>query len=187
MTDAAATGRVDALQALQARVERLEAIEAIRALKARYTALADAKYTPDYARQPEAVMREVALQQASCFTLDAVWAGGAGFGSDLVGRERLHEWFQHSPWRFALHYYTSESISVEGGFAQASWRLWQMALREDDGQAVLLSAVTEESYRREADEGWLISHMRFTQLHMFEPSRRAMPFGRDFAALDAQR
>jgi hypothetical protein len=176
------------LHSLEARVARLEAIDAIRSLKARYAALADAKYTRDYQRQPEHVMREIALRQAECFTERAVWRGGAGFGNDLVGRERLYDWFQRSPWRFAMHYYVSETLDVTDALhATGSWRLWQLALRDDDAHAVLLGAVTEEQYERTPSGEWLISEMRFTQLHMMEPDDRMLPLASDFASLTALR
>ena len=180
--------RHSTMQSLEARVARLEAIDAIRSLKARYAALADAKYTCDYQRQPEHVMREIALQQSGCFTERAVWVGGAGFGNDLTGRDRLYEWFQRSPWRFAMHYYVSEALEVTDAFnAAGSWRLWQLALRDDDAHAVLLGAVTEEKYERASSGQWLISEMRFTQLHMMEPDDRMLPLASDFASLTALR
>lgn len=173
---------------LEARVARLEAVDAIRSLKARYGALADAKYTSDYQRQPPHVMREIALQQAACFTERAVWIGGAGFGNDLTGRAALGEWFQRSPWRFAMHYYVSEELEVIGATrATGTWRLWQLALRDDDAHAVLLGAVTNEKYERTPTGTWLISEMRFTQLHMMEPDDRMMPLASDFASLTALR
>jgi len=178
---------------LEARLAHLEAIEAIRDLKTHYAALADAKYTVDYQRQAPLVMDELAKRQAQCFTADAVWAGGSGFGEDLVGFEALHAWFQRSPWRFAMHYYTSETIQVasDGHVASATWRLFQIALRDDDAHAVLLGAATHERYRRElAEDGserWLISHMRFEQLQMLELGTGALPLAPDFAGLDRKR
>ncbi|MFM0120684.1 nuclear transport factor 2 family protein [Paraburkholderia sp. RL18-101-BIB-B] len=182
------TERNSPIQSLEARVARLEAIDAIRSLKARYAALADQKYTSDYQRQPQPVMHEIALQQAMCFTERAVWTGGAGFGNDLVGRAALCEWFQRSPWRFAMHYYVSEALEVtEAMHATGNWRLWQLALRDDDARAVLLGAVTEEKYERTPSGTWLISEMRFTQLHMMEPDDRMSPLASDFASLTALR
>jgi hypothetical protein len=176
------------MQALEGRVARLEAIDAIRALKARYAALADAKYTRDYRRQPDDIMRSIARQQAACFTEDAVWRGGAGFGDDLVGRERLGEWFERSPWRFAMHYYVSETLHIhDADHARGTWRLWQLALRDDDARAVMLGAVTEEKYQRTEAGVWLISEMRFAQLHMMEPGTPALPLASDFASLTALR
>lgn len=173
---------------LEARVARLEAVDAIRALKARYAALADAKYTADYQRQPEGVMREIARQQAECFTETAVWVGGSGFGDNLVGREKLADWFQRSPWLFAMHYYVSETLTfVDTCNAVGTWRLWQLALRDDDARAVMLGAVTEEKYVREASGDWLVREMRFTQLHMMEPGALAFPLASDFASLNAKR
>ncbi|CAG9187576.1 nuclear transport factor 2 family protein [Cupriavidus pinatubonensis] len=151
---------------IEDRLHRLEAIDAIRALKARYAMLADAKYTPDYQRVGDKEMQDLASQQASCFTEDAVWKGSNGFGGDLRGREELSNWFMSSPWNFAIHYYVSPEIRVDDGHATATWRLWQLALRRDCDDAVVLAAVTDEGYRLEGDGGWLCSSMEFKQIHM---------------------
>jgi len=151
---------------LEERLAQVEAVQAIQALKARYAALADEKYTASRERASDERMREVALLQAACFTEDAVWDGGADFGDRLVGRARLAEWFARSPWAFALHYYGSPELQVQGGTASGRWRLWQIALRAGDRQAVLLAATTEEAYARQPDGRWLHSRMRFTQVHL---------------------
>lgn len=151
---------------LAQRLDAVEAVQAIQALKAYYGGLADQKYTPDHQRQPEARMREVARLQAECFTPDAVWEGGAGFGERLVGRAQLRDWFNRSPWCFALHYYGSPEIAVRGDTASARWRLWQIAMRLESRETVLLAAITSESYARQEDGRWLHSHMRFEQIHM---------------------
>ncbi|MES2509768.1 MAG: nuclear transport factor 2 family protein [Pseudomonadota bacterium] len=164
------------------RLEALEAMESIRLLKARYAGLADDKYTKDYKRQPEARMIELAQLQAACFTEDAVWAGGSAFGADLVGRAQLAEWFGRSPWCFAMHYYGSPEISVKGDEAAGTWRLWQMALRADTHEALLLSAVTSEQYRRQPDGNWLHSRMLFEQVHMLPIAAGAFPLRSTFAA-----
>jgi hypothetical protein len=174
--------------ALEQRVARLEAIDAIRALKARYAALADQKYTRNRTRQPDSVMHEVARQQAECFTADAIWQGGEGFGSDLTGRAAIEQWFRRSPWRFALHFYTAERIDViDADHAEATWRLWQIAVRDDSERGVLLAAITAEHYARGEDGAWRISRMRFEQLHMVETGAQPLPFAADFAGLDAIR
>jgi|GEM_PF-603193 len=181
------------LASLAARMARLEAIEAIRALKAHYGALADAKYTDDYRKIEAGELVEIARQQAECFTDDAIWAGGAGFGGDLVGREAIARWFLASPWRFAMHYYVSESLQVDAGHgaAEARWRLMQVALREGEGAqagAVWLGAVTTERYRRDAASGlWLISYMKFDTLQMMALADDPLPIARNFADLDALR
>jgi hypothetical protein len=151
---------------LEERIAILEATEAIRQLKARYSGLADQKYTPNYQRQPAARMQKIARAQAACFTEDAVWEGGAEFGASLVGREALGEWFNRSPWCFALHYYGSPEISVHGRTASATWRLWQIALRDENKRAVLLAAITSEDYTQQDDGNWLCSRMRFEQTQM---------------------
>ncbi|HSV84540.1 MAG TPA: nuclear transport factor 2 family protein [Ramlibacter sp.] len=157
---------MNASTTLEQRLAQVEAVQAIHALKARYAALADQKYTVARERVDEQRMREVARLQAECFTDDAVWDGGSDFGDRLVGRARLTEWFTRSPWCFALHYYGSPELAVSGDTATGRWRLWQLALRGGDRQAVLLAAVTEEAYARQADGRWLHSRMRFSQIHL---------------------
>src|SRR5690606_26122149 len=127
---------------LLTRLARLEGVEAIRALKARYGALADAKYTSHYQRLDGEALKQVANEQALCFTEDVVWTGGDGFGGDICGRPQLAQWFMRSPWCFAMHYYTSAHIEVNADQAAAAWRLWQLALREDNGEAIILGAST---------------------------------------------
>lgn len=160
------TSAASSMSTLLQRIEALEAAEAIRGLKARYAALADQKYTADYRRVDADEMRRIAQLQAECFTPDAVWHGGGDFGGALNGREALAQWFNRSPWCFAVHYYDSPQIQVEGAVASAQWRLWQLALREDNHEAVLLAAATSETYARGEDGRWLHSSMRFEQLHM---------------------
>jgi hypothetical protein len=174
------------LQALTARITRLEAIEAIVALKARYAALADAKYTPDYQRQPDDIMASVAWQQALCFTEDARWGGGE-FGGTLQGRERLHQLFQQSPWRFATHVYASPVIHVAGLQASATWQLWQLALRDDNAEAVFLFGTTQETYRCDADGVWLVDSMSFDQVHLLPASASPNPLAHRLSDLDARK
>jgi hypothetical protein len=168
------------------RLARLEAAEAIRALKARYAALADAKYRPDYSRLDDDTMCVVAREQALCFTDDAIWEGGQGFGELLVGRVQLHDWFRRSPWCFAAHYYGSPQLEIDGNRAQGIWRLWQLALRDDNREAVLLAATTHEDYRREADGEWRCSRVRFDGIHMASLGQGPMPLVATLAALDAR-
>lgn len=171
------------IASLEQRLDHLEAVEAIRTLKARYAALADAKYSSDYQRQSVDVMRTLAWQQALCFTEHALWEAGEGFGANRVGRDALYQWFQNSPWCFAVHYYGSPVITVAGNTAHATWRLWQIAMAQDTREAVLLAAVTDESYERQSDNSWLISRMRFEQLHMLPVGAGPAPLSATLAAL----
>jgi len=151
--------------ALEDRLARLEAIAAIDALKARYTALADAKYTPEHRRVPPEEWARVAQLQADCFTEDAIWIAEAAFGGSRTGRPALADWFTRSPWRFALHFYLAPAFSEIGPHsARASWRLWQLAIPETATTPVLLAGITHEAYRRDAS-GWRIAEMRFAELH----------------------
>jgi len=170
---------------LEERIAALEAIEAIRALKARYAALADQKYTPAYRRVEDAEMRRIARLQAECFTEDAVWHGGSEFGASLVGRDALTQWFNRSPWCFAVHYYGSPQITVTGATAHGQWRLWQIALRDDTHDAVLLAAVTSETYARGNNGQWLHASMRFEQVHMLPVGDAPYPLRSSFTAAQA--
>lgn len=167
------------------RVLRLEAIGAIHSLKAHYSALADAKYTSTYQRQPAERMRELAQQQAACFTEQAVWFGGE-FGGDRTGRQVLAQWFERSPWCWAAHYYLSPQITIADDLthASAAWQLWQLALREGNGEAVFLTATTHETYIHGDDQGWLIDSMRFTGVHVMPANAGFMPLHPDLASLD---
>ncbi|WP_034300468.1 nuclear transport factor 2 family protein [Herbaspirillum sp. RV1423] len=169
---------------MEQRLAALEAAEAIRQLKARYASLADQKYTASYQRQPAVRMHKIARAQAACFTEDAVWEGGAEFGSSLVGREALAEWFNRSPWCYALHYYGSPEITVDGDSASAHWRLWQVALREETKQAVLLGALTYEEYARQQDGNWLCSRMRFDQTQMLPMAGGPFPLVTSFEQIN---
>lgn len=171
----------DSAVTLEQRLEVLESKEAIRAMKARYASLADQKYTKDYRRQPEQRMLEIARLQAACFTENAVWAGGSEFGADLVGREQLEEWFARSPWCFALHYYGSPEIIVNGDRATGCWRLWQLALHAETHEALLLGAVTSEEYMKQEDGSWLHSRMLFEQIHMLPVNAGEFPLRSTFA------
>lgn len=173
------------LAQLSERLHRVEACEAIRQLKARYSALADAKYTADYRQQAPVRLKEIAQAQAACFTPQAVWHG-AEFGGDRVGREALAEWFEHSPWCFAAHYYVGADITVEGQQATAIWRLWQLALRADTAEAVLLMARTEETYRCTEAQGWLIDSMRFHDVQVTALGTGRWPLAPGLEALRKQ-
>lgn len=164
------------------RLDRLEAIEAIHALKARYAALADAKYTSGYERQPVERVAEVARLQTECFTRDAIWYGGE-FGGDLQGHDQLFDWFQRSPWCFATHLYASPVLDVNGRHAQATWRLWQMALRQDSAEAVFLFGSTRETYRREDDGQWLIATMAFDDVQLMPAAPLPYPLARRLSDL----
>lgn len=174
------------MSSLEQQVARLVAIDAITALKARYARLADQKYTAAYQRVDADTMHQIACAQAACFTDDAVWQGGAQFGADLHGRAALAAWFERSPWCYAMHYYVSPEIDIGDGadHARARWRLWQLALRADTGQAVLLAGVTDEEYRRQPDGTWRCARMQFEQIQMLPVSDQAFPLMTTFRSTD---
>lgn len=147
---------------LDPRLARLLDLEEIRALKADYAAAADAKYGPDRRRLDQAAIDAAARVQADCFTVDAVWSGGA-FGGDRVGRETLYAFFRDPPWRFTRHFYLTPRIEIAGDGAVAIWRLWELGIRPD-GRVVAMTGETREEMRR-TTEGWRIARMSFTDLH----------------------
>ena len=143
---------------------------AIHDLKARYAYYADHKYNGEQRRrQPQAQFDRAARAQAACFTRDAVWEGGRDFGKQLVGRPALFAFFRGGPWRFALHFYVAPIIEIDGDRARGWWRLWQLALPRDGGDAVFFAAATADEYRRER-AGWLHSAVRFEQMHFVRPA-----------------
>ena len=143
---------------------------AIHDLKARYAYFADHKYDGMHRRRhPQTQFDRAARAQAACFTRDAVWEGGRDFGKRLVGRAALFAFFRGGPWRFAVHFYVAPIIEIDGDRARGWWRLWQLALPRDGGDAVFLAAATADEYRRER-AGWLHSAVRFEQMHFVRPA-----------------
>lgn len=159
---------------LETRLAAVEADLAIKRTQARYAAFADAKYGADRQRVGDAAMAEAAVGQASCFTLDARWAGGE-FGGEIIGRAALAEWFARPPWHFALHYYIAPEIEVADAQAQARWRLWQVGIREGENQPVMLAAITRQRLARQTDGSWLIAAMHFEQIQIFPFSDGSLP------------
>lgn len=156
---------------VEERLARLEAVQAINELKVRYARLADAKYTASHQRVSPGEWKRIGTMQAACFTEDAEWDGGDSFGGALRGRVALADWFTRSPWRFAIHYYVAPQIAVLSvDHAEASWKLWQIAVPEGGTDPVLLAGTTQEAYRKTPD-GWLIERMRFEEIHTVELGR----------------
>jgi hypothetical protein len=146
---------------LEERVRRIEDIEAIRYLKAYYAKFADAKYTDDHQRRPQDEIDELARQQASVFTEDAIWDNGVGPSGILRGREAIYDNLRSGPWKFAMHHFLSPLIEIDGDRATGRWMLWQTATLASSDTAVFMSAITNDDYVRTAD-GWKMSRMRFT-------------------------
>lgn len=176
---------MEGIEALENRLWRLESIDAIQRLQARYSQLADLKYSSDYQRQAPAEMARLAREQAGCFCEDAIWHG-AEFGGSLQGREALARWFTQSPWCYAVHYYVSPLIEVDDKEALAEWRLWQLALREDNRQAVFLAANVLATYRFMEGEGWRISSMRFRDVQLLPAADMPLALAGSLELLDAK-
>lgn len=131
-------------------------IAAIQRLKAYYARCADEKYSDGHERKPQVEIDVIARRQASVFTDDALWDGGP-FGV-LHGRQAIYESLRAGPWRFALHYYLSPLIDIDGDRAHGRWMLWQTGTLAKEETPVLLAAITEDDYVRTPD-GWRMSHM----------------------------
>src|SRR4051794_5840405 len=125
---------------LENRVRLLEDVEAIRRLKAYYAAYADAKYTDDHQRKSQTEIDELAREQASVFTDDALWDNGVGPSGILRGREAIYNNLRLGPWKFAMHHFLSPLINVDGDKATGRWMLWQTATLAQSDTAVFMSA-----------------------------------------------
>ncbi len=162
---------------LEDRLRTVEDHEAIRALKAIYAKCADDKYTDDHRRKPQAEIDAITRRQVEAtFTPDAVWDGGAQFGT-RDGREAIYDYLRAGSWNFSLHYFVSPVITLNGDTATGSWMLWQPCTLTTDNRAMLMSATTDDHYIRTPD-GWRMTRMRFT-LKFITPFERPWSAGRN--------
>lgn len=146
--------------AVAQRLQRLEDYEAIRQLKALYGKCADDKYTDDHRRKPPEELARISRIQASVFTEDAVWDGGPQFGVK-VGRPAIEHYLANVPWTFAMHYYLSPYITLDGDTALGEWMLWQTCTFAENNLSVFMTAKTYDDYVR-TGEGWKMKKMTFT-------------------------
>lgn len=144
---------------IKARLRRLEDIEEIKVLKARYAHAADGKYTPDHRKKSQKEIDAFARIQADLFTEDAIWEGRPQWERS-VGREAFYAVARTSVWTMATHYFTMPAIEVDGDSASGTWYLWQTGTLEVSQTAMIMSAVTEDTYSR-VDGRWLIASTRF--------------------------
>lgn len=164
---------------LEARIGRLEDLEAIKALKYFYGRCADEKYTADHRRKSQSEIDEMAARQTSVFTEDAIWDGGEQFGVRR-GKEAIFNSSRAGVWRYAVHYFMSPDIKLDGHEATARWKLWQVGTLEQGATDVVLSATVDDRCVK-VGERWLISHTRMMLGFMAPVSegwadRRNMPF-----------
>ncbi len=165
------------MRTIEHRLQALEDRAAICALKAFYARCADEKYTDDPRRKPQAEIDAIVRRQVDAtFTGDAVWDGGPQFGIQ-EGREAIYESLRSGGWSFALHYFVSPVIEITGDTARASWMLWQPCTLSHGDRAMLMSALTEDSYVR-TPLGWRMHRMRFT-LKSITPYDRPWTAGRN--------
>jgi len=145
---------------LEDRVAALEDVEAIKRLKARYAHAADAKYTLDHQRKTQEEIDPIARIQAGCFTEDAIWDGGPQWGASH-GRDAIYQMVRKSVWSMTMHYFLMPHIEVNGHNAKGRWYLWQTATMTEGNRSMIMSAVTDDEYRKVEGE-WLISKTVFT-------------------------
>lgn len=145
---------------VEQRLQVLEDVEAIKRLKAAYAHAADAKYTRDHRKKPQAEIDYYARLQADLFTEDAVWDGRPQW-EHSVGREAFYAVARTSVWSMATHYFTMPHITVEGDGASGTWYLWQTGTIETTNRAMIMAAVTQDTYRRVLGR-WLIASTVFT-------------------------
>lgn len=145
---------------LERRVQALEDVEAIKRLKAAYAHAADGKYSADHRKKPQAEIDHYARSQADLFTEDAVWDGRPQW-EHSVGREAFFAIARTSVWSMAMHYFTTPHIVVDGDAAHGTWYLWQTGTLEATNRAMIMSAVTQDEYRRVGGR-WLIAKTIFT-------------------------
>lgn len=145
---------------IEQRLQILEDVEAIKRLKASYAHAADAKYTGDHRKKPQAEIDHYARIQADLFTEDAVWDGRPQW-EHSVGREAFYAVARTSVWSMATHYFTMPDIEVEGDHASGTWYLWQTGTMEATNRAMIMAAVTRDTYRKIAGR-WLIAKTVFT-------------------------
>lgn len=145
---------------IEQRLQVLEDVEAIKRLKAAYAHAADAKYTSDHRKKPQADIDHYARIQADLFTEDAVWDGRPQW-EHSVGREAFYAVARTSVWSMATHYFTMPHIEVAGDGASGTWSLWQTGTMEATNRAMIMAAVTHDTYRRVAGR-WLIAKTVFT-------------------------
>lgn len=138
-------------------------VEAIKYLKAYYGKYADEKYTDDHQRKQQDEIDRLAWLQSSVFTEDASWEA-QGFAA-FKGRQAIYDNLRLGPWSFAVHYYLSPLIEVDGDTATGRWVLWQVGTLTKGNTPVVLSAVTNDEYVR-TPEGWRIKTMRQTTRFM---------------------
>jgi len=156
------------------RLARLEARAAISDLMQDYACAADRKYTALRQKQAPETVADAARDQAACFTLDGIWAGGR-FGGDLQGRAAIEAFFAASPWLLTSHHYGSMSLRFPPGCtchtigdrAFLRWRLLEIGIPESDGRVLLLAGAVDQECLL-TDEGWRIQRMCFTRLHAVE-------------------
>lgn len=148
------------LKDLEKRIQVLEDLDAIKKLKAKYGQLCDARYNlQTMEMKSEAEVEAIARGITNLFTEDAVWDGGEKLGI-AQGREKIHQRFKESAFKFAVHYFVMPDITIEGNKARARWYLLQAATLKDN-TAVWMSGAEDDEYIK-VNGQWLQSYMKVT-------------------------
>lgn len=139
------------LKELEKRVQILEDIESIKRLKFRYARACDNKYDAD--------------EMIEIFTEDAIWDGGKEFGI-YKGKREMYDFFKKvsSDILFALHYFTTPNIVVDGDNAKAIWYLWDTSTLSGN-KAIFLAGYEHDKYRK-INGRWWQSEMKLDLCYM---------------------
>jgi hypothetical protein len=155
---------------LAQRIGLLEDAEEIRWMKAYYAQVCDDKFTDSHRPKPQAEIDAAMRPMVDrVFAEDAVWDGSPNGAAPIIGREAILQRLRLSAWTFAMHYYASPVIEIDGDRAHARWMLWEPCTEAEGNRALWMSAVTLEDYVR-TPEGWRLKHyaVRYKFLTPFE-------------------
>ncbi len=139
------------VEELAKRIQILEDVEAIKKLKARYAMACDNNYNIE--------------ELAKLFTEDAVWDGRPLFGV-YQGKKAICEHFKQAAFIFAVHYFVSPEITIEGDKAHSRWCALVAATRRDN-TPVWLSGFEYDDYVK-IDGQWFQSYMK-TEINFYTP------------------
>jgi hypothetical protein len=145
---------------LPTRIQLLEDVEEIRWMKAYYAQVCDDKFTADHVAKPQDVIDAAMRPMVDrVFAADAVWDGFMNGEPPIAGREAIFQRLRLSAWTFAMHYYVNPVIDIEDDTAHGRWMLWEPCSVAATGQAMWMSAVSEDDYVRTPD-GWRLRHYK---------------------------
>jgi hypothetical protein len=159
MPDERAAGEQAGMATLEERLLIAEATLEIMRLKSAYAGFADAKYSEDHRKLPQAERDRVAREQAACFTEDGEFDAGS-VGGVARGRPAIFENFRSKPLIFAMHMFTNPAIVVDPSAttARGRWMHHLFITPEDTRVPMHGLGFTEDDYSR-VDGRWLFSRV----------------------------